>query len=152
MAHHKPQHLSALDRANEVRRRRYIIRRQVRARRLDVRALFTEHGLPAEDRALLAKQEVGELLTWGYRIGDTVRKRVLENTGDPSAGRKALARSTKLRALSPTRRDALLEALAATAPDACVGAATLEQLLADHRVRSIDQLEAKLNAQEPAAA
>lgn len=144
MQHHKPQHLEALDRANAVRRRRYAIRRVIRGRHLSVCALFTEAGLPPADRDLIAPLELGELLAWGYRIGngDTVAKRVLAATGGD--GRKQLAKSTKLKALSSSRLADLVGALEAIVPDACQGADSLEALLTLHGVSSLEELEESL--------
>lgn len=116
----RPQHLRALDRANDVRRRRYAIARRVKQRELATTALFTADGLTASDAALIADHEVRELLEWGYRIGSTVSRRILE---------LAEVRGTlKLRALSEPRRDDLVAAIRDVAPDACTGHGTLAEL------------------------
>lgn len=114
----RPQHLEALDQANRVRRRRYAIRRRVKGRELSLTALFITDGLPAADAELIAGREVRELLEWGYRIGDTVSRRILRHA--------EIKATMPLEALSPSRREDLLELVRAVAPEACQGAERLE--------------------------
>lgn len=110
----RPQHLEALDRANLIRRRRYAIRRRVKDRRLSLTALFTPEGLEAHDAELLAGREIKELLEWGYRVGDTVSRRILKHA--------EVKPILSLEALSEQRRAALVEFIEQIAPEACTGA------------------------------
>lgn len=118
----RPQHLEALERANEVRRRLYAIRRTVVNRRVSLAAVILPRRLEHADAELVDARPVIEVLKWGWRIGPTVARRIM-NTADiaPTA-------TLKVGDLAPSRREALVGALEALAPDALEGTRELEAI------------------------
>lgn len=101
-----PQHMEALQRANEVRLERAAIKKQLKAGELSLEELLDDTP------ACLDNVEIGDLIAWMHRYGPQRVNRVLM---DPVTGRPIIGRHIPLWRIGAATRERLIERVADTA-------------------------------------
>lgn len=104
----RPQHEEALARAVYVRVRAGELKQAIRAGELPLTRAITLDDLPDDDRDVLARRPVGEILLCGRRLGRSGVNKILAVA--------AISSDKRLGTLTPRQRDVLVDLIGRRAP------------------------------------